>query len=254
MVRRVLGRRVDVSGRCVASWAGVSTSWAGASRLGQAPSGHWPHWLNLKCVFIFFAIQGDAFWQRTLKAHASTVNLDLSHRNINDRGAYTIAHFIENNPYLKVLDVSENHITGRGLAFIAQALCRNRVLRELDVSCNPLSDGLGLMDFCKQVGVFNNKLSLLSLRMCRLNGYHCYALSELIRHSRSITRLDLSFNEFGVLGGELLINSISKNFNLLEVLLDACRMDTEATTDISTHLKSNKAEKHRDLTKRPAFK
>ena len=181
-----------------------------------------------------FVQDGDPYWEKTLASHKSTINLDLSDRDIDDQGANTVARFIEHNPYLKVLDLSDNRITGRGAALIGQALARNRALKELDLSGNPLGEGIGLLDFCRLVGwrillhvsvwnvhckiksasksnsmsghnvfrsfcsqgYFNSHLSHLWMRMCKLSGYHGQCLEHLVSPSRSLTHFDLSFNEY----------------------------------------------------------
>lgn len=201
-----------------------------------------------------FLTEGDPYWEKALSAHNGTINLDLSDRDIDDRGAYTVARFIEHNPYLKVLDLADNRITGRGAALIGHALARNRALRELDLSGNPLGEGIGLLDFCRLVGYFNSHLSHLWMRMCKLSGYHGQCLEHLLAPSRSLTHIDFSFNEFGVLGGELLLHACLKNFMLLQVQVSGCRMEMEVMMKLAQHLKENSIAVHRDLSQRKSWK
>ena len=162
--------------------------------------------------------------------------------NIGDVGAEAFARMLEHNTTLKVLDLSGNSsITARGVTFLANALKKNtalttlnlsmtnvkhkacsalssmlavnKTLTTLDVSSNNIGDR-GLKSLLEFIQNRNRGLTTLSIANNRITSAGANILAETVRENKTLTSIDIGYNNFEVLRHITLMNALESNYSL----------------------------------------
>ncbi|XP_051719895.1 NACHT, LRR and PYD domains-containing protein 12-like isoform X2 [Ctenopharyngodon idella] len=141
---------------------------------------------------------------------------------------------------LEKLWLKDCGLTDEGCAALTSALRSNPShLRELDLSVNKLGDSVTLLSAVLKDP--HCKLEKLWLRYCGLTDEDCAALTSALRSNPSHLReLDLSGNELGNLGVNLLSDVLGNHLCKLEILwLKDCGLTDEGCAALASALRSN---------------
>ncbi|XDV32822.1 hypothetical protein PO909_003529 [Leuciscus waleckii] len=157
-----------------------------------------------------------------LKSNPSHLkHLDLSLNKLGDSGVMLLSAALE-DPYckLEILGLRDCGLTDKGCAALASALRSNpEHLRVLDLSQNNLKD-LGVKLLFAELKNPDCKLEILGLSRCGVTIEGCAALaSALISNPSHLRELDLTLNELGDSGPELLLTLNNSPHFKLETLL-----------------------------------
>lgn len=166
--------------------------------------------------------------------------VDLSHRNLGDEGLFEVAHMLSKNRFILEVDLSGNGITGKGLAYLGDALTVNTTLTKLILNHNPLGRHLGFLEFCRSMSQ-NFSVTTISLRSCDLTAFHLHSFKQLLVFNRYLENVDLSFNDLGIIGGELLLEAVKRNLKVKDCQLTGCGVDRDAMLEVARHLQANVA-------------
>ncbi|XP_067267066.1 NACHT, LRR and PYD domains-containing protein 12-like [Chanodichthys erythropterus] len=203
--------------------------------------------------------------------HCKLERLRLSDCGVRDEGRAALASALRSNPsHLKELDLSWNKlgasgvnllsdglkdpqckleilrlrycgVTDEGCAALASALRSNPShLKKLDLSWNKLgASGVNLLS--KGLKDHHCELEILRLRDCGVTDEGCAALASALRSNDSQLReLDLSWNELGASGVNLLSDGLKDPHCKLEILrLRDCGVTDEGCAALASDLRSN---------------
>lgn len=162
--------------------------------------------------------------------------------NICNGGAEELARMLEHNTTLKVLDLSGNSsILAGGVTFLATALKKNttlttlilsesnvkqkacvalssmlavnKTLTTLDVSSNNIGDR-GLKSLLEFIQNRNRGLTTLSIANNRITSAGANILAETVRENKTLTSIDIGYNNFEVLRHITLMNALESNYSL----------------------------------------
>ena len=153
-------------------------------------------------------------------------SLNLSGKHITGSTVRMISMLISSSSAINRLDLSNNPIQDGedGLSHLCQALTTNRSLEDLNLSNCKLSitkeNGQALSRMLHK----NSTLHVLNLSNTFLNGVGVCYLSEGIRSSSAISKLDLSRNPIqdGIDGLFYLCQALTTNKSLVELNLSSC--------------------------------
>lgn len=148
---------------------------------------------------------------RALQGQSSLRVLDLSGNRLGDEGCQDLARVLKLLDCLMVLNLSENEITYKGLQHFADELentsCRLQALKNLNLSFNFLTDNC--IKFLAKFISYLPSLETLKLQSCDLTvrffQTHRMALAEAFRNLHCFENLDISHNNIGPTGVQLLL-------------------------------------------------
>nr|XP_006131722.1 NACHT, LRR and PYD domains-containing protein 3-like isoform X1 [Pelodiscus sinensis]XP_006131723.1 NACHT, LRR and PYD domains-containing protein 3-like isoform X1 [Pelodiscus sinensis]XP_006131725.1 NACHT, LRR and PYD domains-containing protein 3-like isoform X1 [Pelodiscus sinensis]XP_025044716.1 NACHT, LRR and PYD domains-containing protein 3-like isoform X1 [Pelodiscus sinensis] len=153
------------------------------------------------------------------------------------------------DPYckLKKLELCDCRLTaacGEDLA----SLVTKQTLVELNLAGNSLGDS-GVKLLCEGLKRANCKLQKLDLKACKLSAAGCGELSSVLSTSQWLSHLNLSGNQLGALGIQLLCEGLKQpNCKLQRLVLRFCNLSGECFGDLSTVLSTSQHLTELDLS------
>jgi NLR family CARD domain-containing protein 3 len=191
----------------------------------------------------------------------SIIGLSLFCNDIDDNGAIALANMLATNTSLETLNLECNRITSVGATAIALALqCNNRSLQELHLGNNNIDDD-GMKAMAKML-CHNDALTYLSFSSLvsdellspfpvdrvKLSfvGVEAIALA-LQEHNRSLTKLNLAYNNIDDNGATVLAQMFVSNKSLTILDLEGNNITSIGANTFAKVLQSNKVSSLRHL-------
>ncbi|XP_048103864.1 NACHT, LRR and PYD domains-containing protein 12-like [Alosa alosa] len=162
-----------------------------------------------------------------LQSSNSLIELDLSNNILRDSGAQSLsAGLYSHNCKLQTLRLAQCQITENGYGYLAIAFNSNSShLKELDLDCN-LPKETGLLSARLQEAQLN--LKTLQLPGCNLTDKACGIVASVLQSPNSLIELDLSNNDLGDSGVQLLSAGLSSSHCKLQILrLPGCNLSAK---------------------------
>ncbi|XP_041070940.1 NACHT, LRR and PYD domains-containing protein 3-like [Carcharodon carcharias] len=146
------------------------------------------------------------------------------------------------NCTLQSLGLAKNSFTQKGCANLISSLTGNHILTELDLSSNNLHNE-GITALCEILKGPDCKIKSLKMANTKLTSDCCETLASLFNTNQALTELDVSMNELGNNGVNVLFPSFKDSHCKLEKLglsktglTDACSNDLKSTFETSQTL------------------
>ncbi|KAL6086220.1 hypothetical protein STEG23_022494, partial [Scotinomys teguina] len=132
-------------------------------------------------------------------------------------------------------------------AHLSAAVCTNPNLIELALYRNALGSR-GVQLLCQGLRHANCKIQNLRLKRCHVSGSACQDLAAALIANRNLIRLDLSGNNIGVVGLELLCEGLRHpRCGLQMIQLKICHLGQAACEDLASSLSMNQSLTELDL-------
>jgi Ran GTPase-activating protein (RanGAP) involved in mRNA processing and transport len=127
--------------------------------------------------------------------------------------------------------LQQNDITANGAAIIAEGLHDNTTLETLELSGNRISDK-GIYHLTQVLAMNNSTLTKLYCGSNSITDKGAQYIAQLLRKNRTLTRLDLSFNEIGDRGVRRLSAALGEsNTTLIQLNLSWNKSISESSVD-----------------------
>ncbi|XP_048104153.1 NACHT, LRR and PYD domains-containing protein 3-like [Alosa alosa] len=166
-------------------------------------------------------------------------HLDLSHNDLGDSGVQLLSMGLS-SPHckLQILRLSECTLSEKSCGIVATVLQSPNSLIELDLSHNDLRDsGVQLIS----TGLYSSHCKLQALRFagCKLSEKSCGIVATVLQSPNSLIELDLSHNDLGDSGVQLLSKGLSSPHCKLHTLrLAECKLLEKYCGIVATVLQS----------------
>ncbi|XP_076139882.1 NACHT, LRR and PYD domains-containing protein 3-like isoform X2 [Alosa pseudoharengus] len=162
--------------------------------------------------------------------------LDLNKYNTSDEGRRRLIPAVSCCRKAQLLGCGLNKMS---CETVMRCLQSANSLIQLDMSCNALGDsGVHLLS----AGLISPHCKLQTLRLgdCNLSGESCKPLATVLQSANSLIELDLSHNDLGDSGVNLLSKGLShRNCNLQILRLSGCLISESSCYDLASSLTSN---------------
>ena len=216
---------------------------------------------HLKFKGVFLCCKGTAALAEVIRTSPSLTHLSLSNCGIDDSGVIVISIALESNCTLTHLSLAQNLIHSPGANAIANGLKRNHTLQYLDLTDN--DDGDSVAQELASALESNPSLTYLDLSHSYEHDERSYLSVDsgeishiifpcvLIGHSgasalakapclnRTLTYLDVSFNNVKQAGAEALGVALQTNCTLSHLYLCGNAIGDAGATSLGEGLKSN---------------
>ncbi|XP_076986955.1 NACHT, LRR and PYD domains-containing protein 12 [Tamandua tetradactyla] len=166
--------------------------------------------------------------------------MDLTGNALGDTGLRLLCQGLK-HPIcrLQTLWLKICHLTAAACEDLASTLGVNQSLTELDLSLNELGDP-GVLQLCEGLRHPKCKVQTLRLGICRFGSAACEGLSAVLQDNQHLRELDLSFNDLGDRGVQLLCEGLQHpTCRLQKLWLDSCGLTAKACEDLSSTLEAN---------------
>ncbi|XP_062397868.1 NACHT, LRR and PYD domains-containing protein 3-like [Sardina pilchardus] len=188
-------------------------------------------------------VESCAALSSVLRSNSSSLRqLHLRGNNVGDSGVELLSTGLEHpNCRLEILELQRCSLTVESCAALSSALRSNSSsLRQLNLSHNDVGDS-GVELLSTGLEHPNCRLETLELISCSLTVKSCAALSSALRsNSSSLRQLDLSHNNVGDSGVELLSTGLEHPNCRLETLeLVGCNLTERSCSSLTAALRSN---------------
>uniref|UniRef100_A0A6B2L6N1 Uncharacterized protein n=1 Tax=Arcella intermedia TaxID=1963864 RepID=A0A6B2L6N1_9EUKA len=180
---------------------------------------------SLSLAFNNIHHEGIANIVEALKVNTTLRNLNISGNKFGVDGAYQIASLLENNSTLKKLNLSASDLNDVGLHKILQSLEKNTTLKELKLQNldNDINNSVEYLVFLLKTKCH---LTKLNLRFNLFTPQNLSLLIETLRHSTTLTSVDLSGqNKFTLEKAEEIESVIQTNSTLTSLSLNDNNID-----------------------------
>ncbi|XP_076148344.1 NACHT, LRR and PYD domains-containing protein 12-like [Alosa pseudoharengus] len=159
-----------------------------------------------------------------LRSPNSLTELDLSHNDLGDSGVQLLSKGLSSpNCKLQTLRLSKCGVSDEGYVYLALALMINpSCVKELYVNNNH-SGGSAQKLLSATLEDPHRKVETLQLAECKLSEKSCGIVAAVLRSPNSLTELDLSHNDLGDSGVQLLSKGLSSpncKLQTLRLVLD----------------------------------
>ncbi|XP_076149375.1 ribonuclease inhibitor-like [Alosa pseudoharengus] len=159
-----------------------------------------------------------------LQSPNSLIELDLSHNDLGDSGVQLLSKGLSSpNCKLQTLRLSKCGVSDEGYVYLALALMINpSCVKELYVNKNH-SGGSAQKLLSATLEDPHRKVETLQLAECKLSEKSCGIVAAVLRSPNSLTELDLSHNDLGDSGVQLLSKGLSSpncKLQILRLVLD----------------------------------
>ncbi|XP_048103435.1 NACHT, LRR and PYD domains-containing protein 12-like [Alosa alosa] len=175
-----------------------------------------------------------------LQSPNSLTELDLNHNDLGDSGVQLLSKGLSSpNCKLQTLRLAECRLSEKSCGILAVVLQSPNSLTELDLNHNDLGDS-GVQLLSKGLSSPNCKLQTLRLAECRLSDKSCGVVAAVLQSPNSLTELDLSHNDLGDSGVQLLSKGLSSpNCKLQTLRLSKCGVSDEGYVCLALALMIN---------------
>ncbi|XP_065259407.1 NACHT, LRR and PYD domains-containing protein 3-like [Emys orbicularis] len=152
------------------------------------------------------------------------------------------------NCKLKKLEFCDCHLTAACCEALSSILGTKQTLVELCLAGNSLGES-GVKLLCEGLKHANCKLQKLGLKACKLSAACCGELSSALSNNQLLTDLDLSNNQLGAMGMQLLCEGLKQpNCKLQRLVLRFCGLTGACCGDLSTVLSTSQSLTELDLS------
>ncbi|KAL2082213.1 hypothetical protein ACEWY4_022031 [Coilia grayii] len=175
-----------------------------------------------------------------LQSPNSLLQLDLSHNHLGDSGVQILCKGLS-SPHCKLqaLRLDRCKISYRSCEISACIFQSPNPLTELDLSNNELEDS-GVQLLSKKLSSTHCKLKIVRLADSKFTAKSCEIVACALQSSNSLTELDLSHNDLGDSGVQLLSKGLSSSHcKLLKLRLSGCLISGKGCTFLAAALTSN---------------
>ncbi|WP_039359749.1 hypothetical protein [Candidatus Protochlamydia amoebophila] len=170
----------------------------------------------------------------------------FSHKEINDKGAETLAQALAFNTTIKILELNNNKLSDRGTQAIVHALAFNTALRTFLFKSNQISDqgAKALAQFLAS----NTVLSTLHLNNNQISDKEMKVFAHALVSNTALKRLRLDFNQINDKGIEGFAPALASNTNLETLNLSTNQITDKGAEVLAQALASNTALKDFNLS------
>ncbi|KAG1706853.1 hypothetical protein DVH05_027704 [Phytophthora capsici] len=210
---------------------------------------------------------GDvAFMASALVHNGCLLELTLSYNAIGEVGSTSLAKALATNSHIRVLDLMHNRIGKDGITpWLGDTLRVNKTLRELKLNHNALGDKK-TVDLLQSLAPkaltdgeqlkarianrtntethednkpFNSTLTTLLLSNTGISDEASTPLAHMLTHTRSLTHLDISCNDFTSEGNVTIARGLQQNVSLRYLNYRENKLDERAALEILRALTVN---------------
>ncbi|XP_068506899.1 NACHT, LRR and PYD domains-containing protein 3-like isoform X4 [Syngnathus scovelli] len=184
-----------------------------------------------------------------LSSSRTLSRLDLSENNLHDDGLEALAAGLAKPQCtLQVLRLCDCKLSKKSCEALASVLSSSRTLSHLDLSWNDLHDD-GLEALAAGLAKPQCTLQVLWLYRCKLSKKSGEALASVLSSSRTLSHLDLSFNNLHDDGLEALAAGLAKpQCTLQDLRLVRCWLRKKSCEALASVLSSSRTLSHLDLS------
>ncbi|XP_062397884.1 protein NLRC5-like [Sardina pilchardus] len=171
------------------------------------------------------------------------IELDMSDNDLQDEGVELLCVGLrESQCKLETLRLSGCQISQKSCSFLSSALKSNpSFLKQLDLSYNHPGDS-GVRELTERLDDPNCKLETFRFVGCKLRDKSCEIVASVLQSSNTLMELDLSHNNLGNSGVQLLSKGLSSPHCKLQTLrLSKCEISDEGYVCLAFTLMSNPA-------------
>ncbi|XP_076152195.1 NACHT, LRR and PYD domains-containing protein 3-like isoform X3 [Alosa pseudoharengus] len=175
-----------------------------------------------------------------LQSPNSLTELDLNHNDLGDSGVQLLSKGLSSpNCKLQTLRLAECKLSEKSCGIVAAVLQSPNSLTELDLSHNDLGDS-GVQLLSKGLSSPNFKLQTLRFADCKLTDKSCEIVASVLQSPNSLLQLDLSDNDLGDYGVQLLSKGLSSfNCKIHTLRLSDCLISEKGCGFLASALSSN---------------
>ncbi|XP_062387741.1 NACHT, LRR and PYD domains-containing protein 12-like [Sardina pilchardus] len=175
-----------------------------------------------------------------LQSPNSLLALDLSDNDLGDSGVQLLSKGLSSSQCkLRTLRLADCKLTDKSCELVASVLQTPTSLKELDLSFNNLEDS-GVQVLSKGLSTPHCKLQTLRFAGCKLADKSCELVALVLQSPNSLVALDLSHNDLGDSGVQLLSKGLSSPHCKLQILrLCKCGISDDGYVCLALILKSN---------------
>ncbi|XP_062394426.1 NACHT, LRR and PYD domains-containing protein 12-like isoform X1 [Sardina pilchardus] len=174
-----------------------------------------------------------------LQSPNSLIELDLSNNDLGDSGVQLLSKGLS-SPHCKLqtLRLAGCKLTDKSCEIVTTVLQSPNSLIELDLSNNDLGDS-GVQLLSKGLSSPHCKLQTLRLAGCKLTDKSCKIVTTVLQSPNSLIELDLSKNDLGDSGVQLLSKGLSSPHCKLQTLrLADCKLTDKSCELVASVLQS----------------
>ncbi|XP_062387777.1 NACHT, LRR and PYD domains-containing protein 12-like [Sardina pilchardus] len=174
-----------------------------------------------------------------LQSPNSLIELDLSNNDLGDSGVQLLSEGLS-SPHCKLqtLRLAGCKLTEKSCEHVASVLQSPNSLIELDLTDNELTDS-GVQLLSKGLSSPHCKLQMLRLAGCKLTDKSCELVASVLQSPNSLIELDLSDNDLGDSGVQLLSKGLSSPHCKLQILrLAGCKFTEKSCEHVASVLQS----------------
>ncbi|XP_062394696.1 NACHT, LRR and PYD domains-containing protein 12-like, partial [Sardina pilchardus] len=174
-----------------------------------------------------------------LQSPNSLIELDLMDNDLTDSGVQLLSKGLS-SPHckLQMLRLAGCKLTDKSCELVASVLQSPNSLIELDLTDNDLTDS-GVQLLSKGLSSPHCKLQMLRLAGCKLTDKSCELVASVLQSPNSLIELDLSDNDLGDSGVQLLSKGLSSPHCKLQTLrLTGCKLTDKSCELVASVLQS----------------
>ncbi|XP_060077217.1 leucine-rich repeat-containing protein 74A-like [Ylistrum balloti] len=176
--------------------------------------------------------------QQMMTENMSITDLDLSENNLGTYGAKVMGLMLRENKVIRYLNLSGNQFTDPDAIYLTKAIQDHSSLEHVDLSHNEFGDLSG-PDFEKMISDANRALLALDLSWNQFRLIGAKHLAIGLKENAYLKYMNVSWNGLDDDGGKDFGEAISNN-NIIEVLdISCCRIGPEGFAGILKGLKNN---------------
>jgi len=154
---------------------------------------------------------------------------------LKDEGCRQLCEALTNHNTVHTLDLKGNDIQQLGAQSLADLIQRNTSITTLKLEWNQLGQEMALSALCD--GLSRSRVQRLDLRNNKIGGSGGRILSEMLRGNASLCHLDLRWNNLGLVGGECILDHLTRckvdgNYTLSECLLSGNQIPVQILRSI----------------------